>query len=1229
LTNKLGRPPSTSAIQAGSKEVLYTSYKTRCRTLKLACALLVAGAALVNSLQGAVIWSSWSPVANPGLWGNPANWGAGLVPDTNTFANVSSSSACIVDKTAGTAICYRMNVADGVGNIGTLLVTNGGALAPAFEYCAVGYGGNGTLEVDSGCTVTFPSHLWIGFNAGASGTFILNGGTVTVNGMYGEGWSGGHGAAHINGGTLMLKQFHPTLSVGPGCTMDIADGTVVIVGNFVGAVNSYVASGQLTAFGGAGTVVVDYNNQNPGNTTITANHTPPGGWPRVVIPSLNTNELVVAATTPQQYGAVGDGFTEDSAAFQNAMNAVYNSGGSGGGVVYVPAGHYAFYTNLVIPTGVTLHGDWQDWTKGGGGLVGTTFKVYWGAGQTNGSPFIFLNGSTALRDVNIWYPNQNPDSIVGYPFSIGLFGDCVVQNVALVNSYQGIQVSQANSGGKHILSTVVGTPLSMGIDLDGIADISHAEDIRFSPKVWASSGLTNAPVVDGPYAAWMRANGEGMRLRRVDGEACMEIDISGYQVGLEANASTNGPIHGPPGATFYGGCVSNCAIALLAQDMAWQAGLQFTRFTLDGDMAVNRTNTAGDATLQFYHCQLVGRQGTAVSFTGADWINWMQFQDCTISNTLRLVGPGVFNVVNSTLLGSTQCVLGASATRVALTGCHFSPSQNIVNSGSSNRVIVDGRRSISNALPMVEWTNIVSDYLSRKPAKTNLFVATSFGATGNGASDDTAAIQNTLSAAGANGGGIVYLPGGKYRLTGTLDVPTGVELRGPYELRHRTWPGPDGHAKGAVLQPYGGQGTINGPVAVALEANSGLVGVTISYETQTNSCIPFPATIQGRGANVYVIGVVCPNPYIYVDLDTYPCPNHLVYMVDGWALYRGYLIGNGSTGSVVDCHGNWTYWWDNYDSQSFLNYNNGAWKDPVLSFAEHNFQVYILGDCTELLVKDFCIPDHTFVQCIAENGRGPHVTGIGTMCDETTEGFRFDAAAPCDFTTVNSTMAIFADYPDLQTNVVGVVSSSNFQGRVRFFNSALFGFGAVPANGPYDLVVGGGDLGFDSMHMLDHAYSGSRVDGGVLHLVNSGAYIAYNGPASPFPVYRVAFGPGAGIAGTASELVGNYAYNGYSFFTNPAANNPLFSWVNYNLATPLIPVGGFTVTPPLLSIRAAGGTCSLAWPTNMGAFNLVTTPALEPPLEWSWATNIPWLSGGQWTVALTNNASRSFYRLQQ
>jgi hypothetical protein len=53
-----------------------------------------------------------------------------------------------------------------------------------------------------------------------------------------------------------------------------------------------------------------------------------------------------------------------------------------------------------------------------------------------------------------------------------------------------------------------------------------------------------------------------------------------------------------------------------------------------------------------------------------------------------------------------------------------------------------------------------------------------YSATGNGTSDDTAAIQNALNAAGT--GGVVYLPAGTYRTSAPLVIPPGVTLRGSH-----------------------------------------------------------------------------------------------------------------------------------------------------------------------------------------------------------------------------------------------------------------------------------------------------------------------------------------------------------------------------------------------------------------------------------------------------------------
>lgn len=931
---------------------------------------------------------------------------------------------------------------------------------------------------------------------------------------------------------------------------------------------------------------------------------------RVVRPQFATNEMIVAACTPQEFGARGDGVSDDTEAFQDALGTV---AALGGGVIFVPPANYAFQGTLSVPDGVTLHGDWLDWTTGTNGAVGTIFQVYAGRGQLNGTPFIFLNGSTALKGVTIWYPEQSPTNIVPYPYCIGDYGDNVVQNVILVNPYQGIQVAPPTSGAKHIFSTVIGTPLRKGIDLDMIADISHLEDVRFNPDIWPASKLPGAPASEGPHAAWMRANGTALRFLRIDGEACMETFISGYRIGLEADRSTNGPC----GALFYSGSLSNCGTALLAPAMAGQSGLMFTKFDFDGEVAVNSQPVNDACYLQFHSCKLTGRNGSAV-IMGGDWPSRMQFQNCTIVGSLRQ-SAGTFSVVNSTLtdgLSGYQAIVQSGARRAVFAGCTFLPSRAIYTAGDPNRVIVDGRRATPTPMPEVSWRQIKTDYESRGPARTNLYVVTSapWSAKGNGVTDDTTAIQAALNAAGAAGGGIVFLPPGTYKLLDTLTVPGGVELRGTYELRHRTWPGADGAAKGAILQPYGYPLQSDGPPAVALEANSGLIGVTFSYEAQNpTNFTPYPPTIQGRGGNVYAIGVVSPNSWTYVDLDTFTCTNHFLYMVDGWALRKGFVVGNGSSGSIVDCHANLTYWVDNYDSASRLYW---AAEPGVKDFVEHFNEAYVLGDCQELLVKNFWIFTSVFTRCLAQNGRGPNAICLAHLCDISNEGYRFEAAAPCQVDVINPTMAVFNEFDDL--SAVGITSTSGFAGQARFFNAALF----APLD--WDFLIGGGDVSFDLLHMFDHSVNGGWVSGGTLRLVNKTSWIAYD---QTFPVYQITFAAGAGTPGKISEVVGCSAANGIQI-NNVEAANVVKAWANFPiLSAPAVPI--YEAPSPPLSLRRSpvDDTVTLSWPGDVGYFGLFQSPELAPA-AWDTVTNRAVFSDNQWNVSLPADRGRAFYRLK-
>src|ERR1041385_6836872 len=131
----------------------------------------------------------------------------------------------------------------------------------------------------------------------------------------------------------------------------------------------------------------------------------------IVVPGTLTAlavSLAVGAPKPDLYsfrdfGAIGDGKTDDTAAFQKALDSAKEAGG---GVVYAPRGNYFFAGHLNVPGSVTLKGVWESVPAHNGirdaGLPkptddGTTFLVTESAGKEDGPPFITLNHNTTLK----------------------------------------------------------------------------------------------------------------------------------------------------------------------------------------------------------------------------------------------------------------------------------------------------------------------------------------------------------------------------------------------------------------------------------------------------------------------------------------------------------------------------------------------------------------------------------------------------------------------------------------------------------------------------------------------------------------------------------------------------------------------------------------------------------------------------------------------------------------
>src|SRR5580658_1786023 len=58
----------------------------------------------------------------------------------------------------------------------------------------------------------------------------------------------------------------------------------------------------------------------------------------------------------RSFGAAGDAISDDTAAFQRALDSVHHAGG---GTVFAPTGRYLFHGVLTIPEGVTLRGSFS------------------------------------------------------------------------------------------------------------------------------------------------------------------------------------------------------------------------------------------------------------------------------------------------------------------------------------------------------------------------------------------------------------------------------------------------------------------------------------------------------------------------------------------------------------------------------------------------------------------------------------------------------------------------------------------------------------------------------------------------------------------------------------------------------------------------------------------------------------------------------------------------------
>jgi hypothetical protein len=241
----------------------------------------------------------------------------------------------------------------------------------------------------------------------------------------------------------------------------------------------------------------------------------------------------------------------------------------------------------------------------------------------------------------------------------------------------------------------------------------------------------------------------------------------------------------------------------------------------------------------------------------------------------------------------------------------------------------------------LRWCFVLIGLWTTSWAQSAMMNVLSFGASGDGKADNTAAFQAALDSAGGKGK-VVYVPEGQYRFDGVLSIPDGVALKGPAE-----GPISANLNKGAMLMAFAGRGDENSSPFITLQNNSTLKGLAIYYPEQNVKDVqPYPWTIQVKGNRCNLIDLTLVNSYNGIDCGTvYHGQDYLrnIYLC---ALRKGVYIDRiVDIGRIENVHIHPSSWAE-----------MGADYNDIHDYCIKNLEGFIIGRCDwEYMVNCFVI----------------------------------------------------------------------------------------------------------------------------------------------------------------------------------------------------------------------------------------------------------------------------------
>ena len=703
-------------------------------------------------------------------------------------------------------------------------------------------------------------------------------------------------------------------------------------------------------------------------------------------------DVVIQTQNVKDFGAKGDGKTDDSAAFIAALAAAVKAGG---GIVYAPAGRYRFEHEVNIPAAITLRGDWVSPQAGGLGK-GTIFEIAVGRGDAAGKPFMDMSVASSLRDVTFYYPDQDIRAIAPYPYTIRTCFNGYLRHITFVNAYRAISHGYGNTNGGNLLAEhIYGTPLDIGLYVNVGFDYSSAASIRFSPIYWPAFETAvgnHKPGLAVAVARWTYAHATGI----MGGDSATlhgcGIVVDGYRRGMcfwqcAVGVWMGGKLSAVSGGAgmrgqFYDVRLLNCAQALCL-DSVQEHGDIFSNCRFDGDMAVSISTPWA---IVFDRCRFRGHSSNVKCVSPAAKVS-------ILSSTFAGNGEVRFDAGRIALTNNRFeatrpriLTLGKNIEAAVLIGSHFDVSPGYVD--ASSRALVQDR-----PIDMPLWpappggTNPLRVPRSRKVVYASL---DPYNAPADGRTDASAALQKALDALGADGG-TVFLHPGQYLLRAPIVVPPRVELRGVGDVLARTmnqgYLSPT-NITGSTLVVDNGQGSESAPAAITLGADSGVSGVAIVHPARhvLGELLAFPPAILGKGDRCYVTNSDLVDPYVGIEMRN--VNSYLIKDIITGSDHLGARIVGGSGGVIENfaAHGQYL------GVYTLASWGMPSFQDSTTQLAKTTTAIEIDG-ATDLLVQacgQFGIRNGYIVRG-AGQGKPCSVTFRLLTCDTVTgDGIRLE-----------------------------------------------------------------------------------------------------------------------------------------------------------------------------------------------------------------------------------------------